>query len=100
MSLSNEEIKAKLNLETGKLSWPELEQFFAKGVVVCVDKKRDLIEVAAALAEDQASKIAALLETNKIKKPDNEQAKLWHQNKQVFWVVVVAPWVVIQETDA
>jgi len=100
MSLSNEEIKAKLNLETGKLAWTELEQLFAKGVVVCVDKKQDLIKVAAALAEDQASKIAALLETNKITKPDNEQAILWHQNKQVFWAVVVAPWIVIQETDA
>ncbi len=99
MSLSNEEIKAKLNLETGKLTWPELEQFFAKGVIVCVDKKQDLIKIAAALAEDQTVKITELLETRIIKKPNIEQAKLWHQNRQAFWAVVVAPWVMIQETD-
>ena len=100
MSLSNEEIKAKLNLETGKLAWSELEPFFAKGIVICVDKKQDLIEAAALLAEDQALKITELLENKKIKKPGNEQARSWHQNRQILRAVVVAPWILIQEADA
>ena len=27
----------------------------------------------------------------------DEDAKRWEQNKQTFWSVVVAPWVLVQE---
>ncbi len=100
MLLSDEEIKEILNLETGKLAWSDLERFFARGIVVYVDKNQDLVEIGTALAKDQATKISELLGAKKIKKPENEQVILWHKKRQVFWVVVVAPWVVIQETDA
>ena len=40
-------------METGKLSWHEAERFFAKGIMVKVAAELDLIEVAAAMAEDE-----------------------------------------------
>jgi len=94
---TNEEIKAKLNMETGKLVWQELERYFAKGIVIHVDKEFDLLDIAAAIVEDQKDQVEKLLDLKKISKPDLEKAEKWHAQKQVFWTVVVAPWILIQE---
>lgn len=96
---NGEELKAKLNLETGKLAWQELERFFAKGSVIHVNQELDLVETAALIALDQKQQIAELMASNKISRPDMEQAGTWHQDEQVFWAVVVSPWVLIQEVS-
>ena len=37
-SVSQETLeKAKLNQETSKIAWSELQRYFAQGVVLCVD---------------------------------------------------------------
>ncbi len=41
-------LKAKLNQETAKASWKELQPFFARGQTVYVAPELDLIEVALA----------------------------------------------------
>ena len=33
----NDELRAKINAETGKIGWKELERHFARGVVITVD---------------------------------------------------------------
>ena len=96
MTGSNE-IKAKLNLETGKLAWQELERFFAKGVVVYIKPGLDLVEVASAIAQDQKNEITKLLASGQVSKPSIEQVEVWHRDDQVFWAVVVSPWILIQE---
>lgn len=97
---SSEEIKARLNLETGKLSWQELERYFAKGILIHVSNDFDLLEIAAAIAEDQKEKIKKLLDSAQVSKPDIKQAEKWHVNETVFWTVVVVPWILIQEMSS
>jgi len=92
-----EEIIRKLNLETGKLPWQELERFFAKGLLIHADSSFDLLDVAATMAEDKKDRIEKLLANNRLAKPGIEQVRVWHDNQQVFWTVVVAPWILIQE---
>jgi hypothetical protein len=93
----NEELKAKLNLETGKLAWQELERFFARGVVIYLKPGLDLVEVACAITQDQKNEITKLLASGQVSKPSVDQVEEWHQDKQVFWAVVVSPWILIQE---
>lgn len=52
---------AKLLGETAEISWKELEPFFAKGALLWVDAKLDLIEAAEGMAEDNRGKVAAWL---------------------------------------
>lgn len=46
-------LKAKLNQETAKANWKELQPFFARGQTVYVAPELDLIEVALAFSEDR-----------------------------------------------
>ncbi len=90
-------LRAKLNLETARLAWPELERHFARGVVVCVQPGFDLVEAALAMAENRAAAVEAWLADGTLARAGMDDAQRWHAAQQVFWGVVVAPWVLVQE---
>lgn len=90
-------LRAKLNLETARLGWPELERHFARGVVVRVQPGSDLVEAALAMAENRAAQVETWLADGTLARPDMEDAQRWHAAQQVFWGVVVAPFVLVQE---
>jgi hypothetical protein len=91
------DLETRLNLETGTLQWRELERHFARGVVIAVLPGLDLIEVAAGIAADNREHVQAWLETGRIFRAGEENARDWLQRDPVFWATVVAPWVLIQE---
>jgi hypothetical protein len=93
-------LRAKLNLETARLTWAELERHFARGVVVQVRPGNDLVEAALAMAENRAGQIESWLADGTLTRPEMEDAQRWHGVSQMFWGVVVAPWVLVQETTA
>lgn len=93
------ELRGKLNSETARIAWPELERHFARGVVVVVAPGLDLVEVAHAMARDDSAALAAWMQAGQVARAEAEQALDWHARQAVFWAVVVAPWVVIQETQ-
>ena len=91
--------KQKLHLETGQLSWPELQTFFARGVVIVVNPELDLVEIATQLSHDKAKEIEQLILQNKIIRANDEHARRWVEIEPAFWSVVVAPWVLVQEIN-
>ncbi|MEW5788568.1 MAG: DUF2288 domain-containing protein [Pseudomonadota bacterium] len=100
MTESEELLRAKLNAETGKLAWPELERHFARGVVIKVLPDLDLLDVALAMARDDKASVAHWLEEGRLARADAEDARQWHAQQSLFWAVVAAPWVLIQEVAA
>lgn len=86
-----------LNGQAGRVSWPELARHFARGVVVCVGREKDLIEVAECLVNDQADRIAKLYQDGVLYRAQDEDAIRWENSGAEFWAVVVAPWVLVQE---
>lgn len=97
MNTPTPELLAHLNLETGRLAWAEAERHFARGVLVKVAGELDLVEVAAAMAEDDKARFVGWLETGQVAKASAEDALRWHEGQAQFWAVVVAPWVLVQE---
>lgn len=87
----------KLYSETARISWLELQRFFAQGVVMNVDQALDLLEVAVLFAEDKAQELEHLVGCGQVSAPSNEQAKQWFQHETVLWSVVVAPFVLVQD---
>ena len=87
----------KLNLETAKISWQELQKFFAQGLIVVVNDDLDLVETAANFVEDKNEIVEQLLRESKIHKAEIGDAKDWNERNGDFWAVVVAPWVLVQE---
>lgn len=91
-----EELRQKLNQETGKISWEELQRHFARGIVLVVSDRLDLIEVAVKFTEDDTQQFEAWLAEKLVWRAQDEDAQRWHDAKTEFWSVVVAPWVLVQ----
>lgn len=88
---------AHFNAQTGKLSWPELARYFARGVVIKVAPAMDLVDVAVVMAQDRHDEIEAWTGAGQLQRASDEDARYWHAQDSVFWAVVVAPWVLVQE---
>lgn len=87
----------KLNLETGQIAWSELVRHFARGVVIKVLEGRDLVEVANCLARDDTNQLKLWLEDKSVARASDDDARDWTAREPVFWCVVTAPWVLVQE---
>ena len=97
MTSPSDLLRAKLNLETAQLAWPELERHFARGDVIKVATGMDLIDAALNIAENNAATVQEWLAEGRIARAQLSDAEDWHARKPMFWAVVVAPWVLVQE---
>ncbi len=86
----------KINQETAKVPWHELQRFFAKGDVLYVDPSEDLVKVAEHMANDDLGEVKGLMSANKLYLVTDEQAKAWHSNNEMLWTVVIKPWLLVQ----
>ena len=93
------DLRTRLNAETAKLVWPELERHFARGAVIRVHQSLDLIDVAVSVSEDDKEKVEAWMKAGLVDHPSMAEAKGWVERQPDFWSVVVAPWVLIQEVS-
>lgn len=90
-------LRAKLNLETARLAWPELERHFARGSVIKVAPGIDLVDAALQVAENNTAAIQGWLADGRLARADMPDAEDWHARQPRFWAVVVAPWILVQE---
>ena len=95
--LNADELRQTLNIESGKLSWQELQVHFARGVVVIIDASLDLIEVSTKFVQDDKPAIEELMANNKVRNATDDDARAWVKTEPEFWAVVVPPWVLVQE---
>lgn len=95
--MDKEEIKVKLLAETAKVSWKEIEKFFARGVVLEVSSELDLLEVATNMACDDSFEIKKLMQAGKLGELNVAQAKEWSVYDDGLWAVVVSPWIIVQQ---
>lgn len=88
--------RAKINLETSKIAWKELQRFFASGMALAVSTDLDLVEVAFQMSEDNVAQIQEWAMAGKLGKVSDEQAAEWLADDVSVWAVVVSPWVLVQ----
>lgn len=86
-----------LNAQTGKIAWAELARYFAQGRLVCLAPGEDLLSVADAMVGDDAKAVERLTASGRLQRALDEDARRWQEEGTVFWAVVVAPWVLVQE---
>ncbi|KLT73153.1 hypothetical protein PL75_04405 [Neisseria arctica] len=86
----------KLNLETARISWLELQPHFARGVAVYVAEDLDLIGIAKMMADDNSTELAKLMQQGRFGVVTENQARQFLDDNQDMWAVVVAPWVLVQ----
>ena len=86
----------KVNLETSRIAWKELQRFFASGAAVYVAPGLDLVEVAYQFSVDNKTQVERWLDSNKVARVSDQQALEWHETDAIVWAVVVKPWILVQ----
>ncbi|NOQ34507.1 MAG: DUF2288 family protein [Methylococcaceae bacterium] len=91
--------REKINLETSKMPWSELQRFFASGMAVFVTADLDLVEVAFQFSQDNKVAVETWMNAHKIGVVSDEQAQDWSEKEAVLWAVVVKPWILVQDKE-
>ena len=92
----NEWQQAKINLETAKVPWTQLQRFFAAGQVFDVHASLDLTEVALKMSQDNTEFVQSLMAKKHIQPVRDQQASAWLNADALVWCVVVKPFVLVQ----
>ena len=88
----------KLHAETARVGWAEIERLFAAGKIVEVGSGLDLIDVAAAFADDDKDRVRQWMQAEQLGLLCDESAKRWSGESEIeLWAVVVSPWVLVQQ---
>jgi hypothetical protein len=59
----------------------------------------DLVEVAVGIAQDDRAAVEGWLLAGALTRASDADAQDWLARDPVFWAVVAAPWVLVQETS-
>ena len=90
------ELRAKINRETARIPWAELERHFAQGTVIYVSEELDLVDVAVRISHDDKDSIAHWMAEGKVAKVSDIQAQTWTAAAAELWTSVVSPFVLVQ----
>lgn len=90
------DLRIKINLETARLPWSELQRHFAQGTVVYVSEELDLVDVAVRISHDDKDNIAKWMAEGKLGKVTDLQAQTWATADARLWTSVVSPFVLVQ----
>jgi hypothetical protein len=94
--LKDTELHDKINQETARVPWSELERHFAHGSVIWISEALDLVEAAMRIAHDDKATIARWMAEGKIAKVTDLQAQTWQAADVQLWASVVSPFVLVQ----
>ncbi len=92
-------VRTKINTETAKIPWSDLQRFFASGKTLFVNNTLDLIDVAYAFHIDDSESVEQWIQSEQIHTVSTEQARRWIAEDSLVWAVVVKPWVLIQDKE-
>jgi len=96
----SDDLIAELHAQTARVTWPELERHYARGVVVRVAPELDLIAVGRDFAADDRASVEAALTAGTVARLESGEARRWAEESPELWALVVAPWVLVQERPA
>jgi hypothetical protein len=86
--------------EAARIAWRELEPHYARGALIQVDTRLDLIDVATSFANDERDRVEAWIGCGQVLRLMPTVARDWRERDPELWAVVTAPWVLVQERRA
>ena len=94
--MTKELLRTKIISDTATIEWSALLGLFAKGLVIWVKPKVDLVDIAIACHDDDAQSINHWMDKKDIQIMQDDIAKKWLDQDQLVWATVVKPWVLVQ----
>ncbi len=89
-------LRGKLNSETARIAWRDLQRHFAAGSVIGVAPELNLLDVGEAIARDDKARVEAWMNDGRVGPVSDAQAAEWYEVNAAMWSVVVRPWVLVQ----
>jgi hypothetical protein len=97
LPLTQTELHERLQGEVGLCFFSDLSAHIERGVVLVVDDALDLVNVAVAVASDDAQAVTTWIEQARMAHPSPNQVEVWRvENSLQFRVVIVRPYVLVQ----
>ncbi|MBK8970322.1 MAG: DUF2288 domain-containing protein [Hahellaceae bacterium] len=93
----SDDIRTKLNQETSRIAWKDLQTFYARGHIVRVAAELDLLTVASELAADNAAQLRQWMDAGQVGEVTISDAQRYFEENRELWAVVLMPWVLIQD---
>jgi hypothetical protein len=90
------ELETKLSQEVDSLPWLDISRKCDLNNLIVIQKPLELIQAAAALAQDNADAIQKWLNEKLLFKPDAHQLEYWEKENPEFQVLIIQPFVLIQ----
>ena len=91
------DIKKRLQEDIASVCWQEILPHAKRDAVFVIDKRLDLLEVAEAIALDNASLVSNWIAKQLIAKPSSTQLTVWNNHPETqFTTAIVQPFVIIQ----
>ena len=94
---NTDQLIARLNGETAKIAWHELQKHYAAGNLLAVAADSDLIKIAIAMHRDDTAQIKNWLADGSLFEVSDHQATSWYNNNSIVWALVIPPFVLVQE---
>ena len=88
--------RSRINSETAKIAWKELQRFFAQGHAIAVANHLDLVEVAYQFSQDNKDLAEEWMQAGHVRPVSDAQAAEWLEADALVWAVIVRPWVLVQ----
>jgi len=91
----------ELALQVDVAQWQWLRSHAERGALILVDGMLELADVGASLAADDRGRVQGWLASSLIAKPTAAQLDLWNSHpEKYFTMLVISPFVLIQDRDA
>lgn len=88
--------RVRINAETAKIAWQDLQRFFAQGNAILVAPELDLVDVALEMSRDNRTAIEGWMAAGQVGRVTDSQAIEWLEADALVWCVVIRPWVLVQ----
>lgn len=88
--------RVRINSETAKIGWHELQRFFAQGMAIAVSPQLDLVEVAYQASVDNKAQLEKWMAAGRVGQVTDAQAVEWLEANAMMWAVVIKPWIFVQ----
>ncbi|MBZ8181136.1 DUF2288 family protein [Oscillatoria salina IIICB1] len=93
-----EDVKTKLAQDLANVEWGVLTPHAKRDAIIVVSKQLNIVDVGAAIAQDDVISVQHWISEQLIQKPDPEQLTSWNTNpSKQFSTLIVQPFVLVQE---
>ena len=89
--------RAALKAQVMATHWADLAQHFARGGLLVAASDQDLLDAAAAIADDDTAVVEKMLEEGSLRRASDQDAKTWNSLPDArFQFLVLQPFVLTQ----